>query len=350
MHRLSLDATQEGGASRPASDGGHHDDTDHEPREASRGQKSRSGSAHAMPALPRPSDLPAQAGDLKPVNAEFGRYRLLERLGQGGMAEVFKAKSFGVEGFEKILVIKRILPELARSQEFTEMFIHEAKLAVRLSHANIVQVFDLGIASLPEPGAMSLSGVPSLTGVEGGHVPAPASFYYMAMEFVHGCDLATLLARCRKSQVVLPVDMCVVIAAEVAKGLDHAHRRRDEQMRPLNIVHRDVSPQNVLVSFEGEVKVTDFGIAKARGAFEQNTHEDTRARKLQGKYGYMSPEQARGENVDARSDLFSLGTILYECLAGVNPFSAPTRSKRCAACRPANFRPSSFFAPTFRAI
>src|SRR5262249_56829179 len=124
--------------------------------------------------------------------------------------------------------------------------------------------------------------------------------YYMAMEFVHGRDLATLLARCRRQQMVLPIDMCVYIAGEVAKGLDHAHRRRDEQSKPLGIVHRDVSPQNVLLSLEGEVKVTDFGIAKARGAIEP-APEDTQARQLQGKFGYMSPEQAMGESVDARS-------------------------------------------------
>jgi serine/threonine protein kinase/tetratricopeptide (TPR) repeat protein len=229
------------------------------------------------------------------------------------MAEVFKAKSFGVEGFEKVLVIKRILPELARSPEFVNMFIHEAKLAVRLSHANIVQVFDLGLA--PTQGSATAVG-----GAQG--APEPDA-YFMAMEFVQGFDLATLLARCRRAQVTLPLDMCVFIAAEVAKGLDHAHRRRDEQLRPLGIVHRDVSPQNVLLSLEGEVKVTDFGIAKARGALEPPS-DDTRTRQLHGKFGYMSPEQARGEQVDARSDLFSLGVLLYECVAGVNPFSAPT--------------------------
>ncbi len=233
------------------------------------------------------------------------------------MAEVFKAKSFGVEGFEKVLVIKRILPELARSPEFVNMFIHEAKLAVRLSHANIVQVFDLGLApSLGGPAA-------SPVGSGEAEVAAAPDAYFMAMEFVQGFDLATLLARCRRAQVTLPLDMCVFIAAEVAKGLDHAHRRRDEQLRPLGIVHRDVSPQNVLLSLEGEVKVTDFGIAKARGALEPPS-EDTRTRQLHGKFGYMSPEQARGEQVDARSDLFSLGVLLYECVAGVNPFSAPT--------------------------
>jgi eukaryotic-like serine/threonine-protein kinase len=241
------------------------------------------------------------------VNTTFGRYRLLERLGQGGMAEVFKAKSYGVEGFEKVVVIKRILPELAESEQFVEMFIHEAKLAVRLSHANVVQVFDLGLApGTPTPGKPS------------------ADAYYMAMEYVSGLDLATLLARCRRQSVQIPIEMAVYVAAEVAKGLDHAHRRRDEQNQPLNIVHLDVSPQNVLLSLEGEVKVTDFGIAKARGVLEPTGVEDTRARQLKGKFGYMSPEHVEGEPVDARSDLFSLGTVLYEMLAGVNPFSAPT--------------------------
>jgi len=252
------------------------------------------------------------------VNAAFGRYRLLERLGEGGMAEVFKAKSYGVEGFEKILVIKRILPELARSQDFVDMFIHEAKLSVRLSHANIVQVFDLGRAPAAEPG-----------GVRSGDA------YYIAMEYVHGLDLASVLARARRQQLALPVPMGAYVAAEIAKGLDHAHRRRDEQSRPLGIVHRDVSPQNILVSFEGEVKVTDFGIAKARGVLEQSGQEDTRVGRLQGKFGYMSPEQASGQAVDARSDIFSLGTLLYECVAGVNPFSAPTTYetlRRVQAC------------------
>lgn len=267
---------------------------------------------------------------MKPVNASFGRYRLIERLGQGGMAEVFKAKSFGVEGFEKVLVIKRILPELAQSKEFVDMFIHEAKLCVRLSHANIVQVFDLGIAPIV---------------LEGGQKEGDA--YFMAMEYVHGFDLATLLARCRKQQVTLPIDMCVFIASEVAKGLDHAHRRRDEQMRPLGIVHRDVSPQNVLLSYEGEVKVTDFGIAKARGVFSRPDREDdtTRSRKLQGKFGYMSPEHARNENVDARSDLFSLGVVLYECLAGVNPFSAPSSFETLRRVQAGEYPPVELLRP-----
>ncbi len=232
------------------------------------------------------------------------------------MAEVYKAKSFGVEGFEKILVIKRILPELATNQAFVDMFIHEAKLAVRLSHANIVQVFDLGKVSA------------------GGAPPA----YYMAMEYVAGLDLASVLYRCRRRALMLPIGLCVYVAAEIAKGLDHAHRRRDEQMRPLGIVHRDVSPQNVLVSWEGEVKVTDFGIAKARDIMEDRT-DDNKVGQLKGKYAYMSPEQARGRQVDGRSDIFSLGTVLYEMLAGVNPFGAATPFETLRRVQAAEYPP-----------
>ncbi|MGF1467257.1 MAG: serine/threonine-protein kinase PknK [Sandaracinaceae bacterium] len=219
----------------------------------------------------------------------FGSYQLLERLAQGGMAEVFKAKSYGVEGFEKILVIKRILPELSSNRAFVDMFINEAKIAVTLSHANVVQVFDLGRA-------------------EGS--------YYIAMEYVAGYDFATVLRRGRRQSLPLPQELAVYVTSEVAKALEYAHRRRDTQERPLRIVHRDVSPQNVLLSFEGEVKLTDFGIAQAARAV--GGASDTGL--LKGKYAYMSPEQAWGREVDARTDLFALGIVLYEALAGENPF------------------------------
>ncbi len=271
------------------------------------------------------------------MTTTFGRYRLLERLGQGGMAEVFKAKSYGVEGFEKVIVIKRILPELAERKDFVDLFIHEAKLAVRLSHANIVQVFDLGVTK-----AVAEAGASGTYPEQNKKAP---DVYYMAMEYVQGFDLATLLTKTRRRQELLPIEMCVYIAAEVAKGLDHAHRRRDEQMQPLGIVHRDVSPQNVLLSFEGEVKVTDFGIAKAKGVLSPTNLEDTQSRRLQGKFGFMSPEQARGEDTDARSDLFSLGTVLYECLTGVNPFSGPTTFETLRRVQACEYPPALLLRP-----
>ncbi len=221
----------------------------------------------------------------------YGKYQLLELVGRGGMAEVFKAKARGVEGFEKIVVIKRILPELASNRRFVEMFVQEAKLAVLLSHANIVQVFDLGKAG---------------------------ETYFIAMEYIAGYDLAKVLRRCARLGRSLGPAMAAHVAGEVAKGLDYAHRRRDVQGRPLGIVHRDVSPHNVLLSFEGEVKITDFGIARARTVVEPPGEAEV----IKGKYAYMSPEQARGEPFDARADVFSLGVVLYEMLAGVNPFQA----------------------------
>jgi len=249
----------------------------------------------------------------------FGRYRLLERIGQGGMAEVFRAKSYGVEGFEKVVVIKRILPELAERPDFVTLFIQEAKLAVRLSHANVVQAFDLGTA----------------TGA-----------YYIAMEYVHGADLAQILARAKRENRELPFALSVYIAAEVAKGLDYAHRRRDENGKPLTIVHRDVSPQNILVSFEGEVKVADFGIAKALGApGESDELEDTQSRRLRGKFAYMSPEQAKGEPVDARTDIFSLGVVLYECITGANPFFAPSAIETLRRVHQCEYPPPELLRP-----
>jgi serine/threonine-protein kinase len=182
------------------------------------------------------------------------------------------------------------------------MFIHEAKLAVRLSHANVVQVFDLGIA----PGTV-VGGLPS------------ADAYYMAMEYVSGLDLATLLTRCRRQSVQIPVEMAVYVAAEVAKGLDHAHRRRDEQNQPLNIVHLDVSPQNVLLSLEGEVKVTDFGIARSLSDASL-----TQTGTVMGTAHYSAPEQVRGESASPASDIYSMGVVLYEMLTGERPYSGDT--------------------------
>ncbi len=243
----------------------------------------------------------------------IGRYRLLEKIGHGKMAEVFKAKSFGVEGFEKTLVVKRILPDLTRSKAFADVFVHEAKLALRLSHANVVQIFDLGLVEQSNGGA-----------------------YYIAMEYVAGVDLGTLLGRLRQREVALPLGMCVYIAAEAAKSLDHAHRRRDEQLRPLGILHRDLRPSNILVSWEGEVKVADFGIARAWEMLDPTRG----ARNVPlSQIEYLSPEQVLGEPLDARSDLFSLGAVLYQLIANRTPFAAPTLDEVFANIADGSFAP-----------
>jgi len=218
----------------------------------------------------------------------FGKYYLLERISIGGMAEVFRAKAFGVEGFERLVAVKRILPNIAEDKEFIRMFIEEAKLSVQLNHANIAQIFDLGV-------------------VEGS--------YYIALEHVHGRDLRVLFERCRQLGEAMPIAQACFIAMKVCEGLDYAHNKRDQGGRELSLVHRDVSPQNILVSFEGEVKLIDFGIAKAAG-----TGAGGQAPILKGKFGYMSPEQVRGVEIDRRSDVFSCGVVLYELLTGERLF------------------------------
>jgi serine/threonine protein kinase/tetratricopeptide (TPR) repeat protein len=255
----------------------------------------------------------------------YGRYQLLERIGRGGMAEVFKAKSFGVEGFEKVLVIKRIVPELAVHQQFVEMFVQEAKLAVQLSHANIVQVFDLGRIEASD-------GPPS---------------YFIAMEYVPGVDLATFLQLLKRQKQQASLELCSFVISEVAKALDHAHRRSDASGRPLEIVHRDISPQNILLSWDGDVKVTDFGIAKAADAISAQPPSmiDLEAARATGKIAFMSPEQSKSEHTDARSDLFSLGTVMYELLTGANPFHAPTLSETARRIQAGEYPPLALARP-----
>jgi serine/threonine protein kinase len=212
----------------------------------------------------------------------FGKYVLLERISVGGMAEVFKAKSFGVEGFEKILAIKRILPSMAEDADFIEMFIDEAKICGQLNHAHICQIFELGR-------------------VEDSH--------FIAMEYVWGKDVLQLQNRFRKLRSTMKPEMAAFIAAKLCEGLDYAHKKKDAAGRPLHIIHRDISPQNILISYDGELKIIDFGIAKAASRSSK-----TQAGVLKGKFGYMSPEQVRGLPLDRRSDVFAIGTILYELL------------------------------------
>jgi serine/threonine protein kinase len=222
----------------------------------------------------------------KPI--PFGKYYLLERVNVGGMAEVFKAKAFGVEGFERLLAVKRILPNIAEDEEFITMFIDEAKIAVQLNHANIAQIFDLGKVD---------------------------DSYFIALEYIHGKDLRSIFDRCRASGENMPIAQACFIIMKVCEGLDYAHNKRDSAGRELGLVHRDVSPQNVLLSYEGEVKLIDFGIAKAAGKASK-----TQAGILKGKFGYMSPEQVRGMPLTRVSDIFSVGIVLYELLTGERLF------------------------------
>jgi serine/threonine protein kinase len=250
---------------------------------------------HAIDAAtPEGTRIPHAVIPLPPENrgSGYGPYHLLEKVATGGMAEVFKAKRSGVAGFEKILAVKRILPHLSYNKEFVEMFIAEAKLVAGLQHPNIVQIFDLGKI--------------------GGS-------YYIAMEYVDGTDLRSILRRLKERELHMPMDLAVYVVSKVAAALEHAHQRKDAQGQPLKIVHRDVSPQNILISYDGEVKLTDFGIAKA--ATKASTTEKGA---LRGKLMYMSPEQAWGKPIDHRSDVFALGIVLYELVTDQRPFLGST--------------------------
>lgn len=237
----------------------------------------------------------------------LGRYQLLRRLARGGMGELWLARTTGAAGWEKLVAIKTILPHLTDQPEFIERFIDEARIATTLTHGNIVPVFDLGHAD---------------------------GRYFIAMEFVDGWDLRTLLRRVTAAGDRVPDELAVYIASEVCRGLDYAHGRTDEQGRSLGIVHRDISPANVLLSRDGEVRIVDFGIASAERRLNR-----TLTGELRGKFAYMSPEQAAGEPLDGRSDLFSLGSVLYEMLAGQKPFTAENDMAVLKLVQHGRFRP-----------
>jgi hypothetical protein len=222
--------------------------------------------------------------------SQFGRYSLLERLAVGGMAEVFRAKISSSHGFEKILVIKRILPHLAADATFVSMFIDEAKLTAQLTHPKIVQILDFGDV--------------------GGQ-------YFIALEYLDGFDALGLLRTCAQRRVHIPRHLAVFVVNEVLEALDYAHNARDMEGKPMHIVHRDISPSNIFLSKRGDVKLGDFGIAHA-----QQRESKTQAGTLKGKYGYMSPEQVVGHPVDGRSDLFGVGVVLAEMLMGRRLFTA----------------------------
>ena len=243
-----------------------------------------------MPHTPKPLDLPRQ----------LGPYKLLRRLGHGGMAEVFLATVYGASGFEKRVAIKTLLPELQGDGRFEKLLIEEARLGARLGHGNLIQVHDLGVSD---------------------------RVYYVRMDWVDGADLATLLAR-----QPLPVELTLLLAEQVSAALEYVHSLTDDVARPLGLVHCDVSPSNVLASRAGEVKLADLGIARATMLAQTRLTSIRR-----GKYPYMSPEQVEGKELSASSDQFGFGVMLAELLTGARPFDGDTPEatmERIRTCQP----------------
>lgn len=221
-----------------------------------------------------------------------GKYELLSGIAPGGMAELYLARTRSIGGFEKVVALKRILPHLAESEHFVTMFLDEARLAATLNHPNIAQVFDIGVHN---------------------------GEFFFTMEFVPGRDLRFVQRRCKQLGESLPLPIALTVLTSVAGGLHYAHEKIGADGKPLNIIHRDVSPQNIIATYDGGVKIVDFGVAKAATA-----SEDTKAGILKGKYRHMSPEQVRGEVLDRRSDIFALGTLMWEITTGQRLFRGDT--------------------------
>src|SRR5262245_15565369 len=218
----------------------------------------------------------------------FGNYTLIKKLATGGMAEIWLATQSGIANFRRFVVIKKILSHLSEQESFVKMFLDEARTCAQLTHPNIVQIYDLGRVG---------------------------TTYFIAMEYIAGENLAALAWRAMKRGTPLAPNYAARIICDSSKALHYAHQMRGNDGKPLEIVHRDVSPQNILVTYEGEVKVVDFGIAKAATKSEQ-----TRTGMLKGKFSYMSPEQCMGQHLDQRSDVFALGIVLYEMVTGKRLF------------------------------
>ncbi|HEU0034984.1 MAG TPA: serine/threonine-protein kinase [Kofleriaceae bacterium] len=216
--------------------------------------------------------------------SRLGSYEIIRPLARGGMAELFVARAVGLEGFEKVVVLKRVLPHYAENPRFVRSFLDEAKLVAGFDHPNIAHVYDMGMAD---------------------------GSYFFTMELVHGIDLRTILKRCARNATQVPIALAVLIARNIASALHYAHERRSADGELLDVVHRDVSPSNIIVSFDGVPKLIDFGIAKATSSTIK-----TQTGALKGKIAYMSPEQAKGSAIDRRTDIFALGIVLWEMIAG----------------------------------
>jgi serine/threonine-protein kinase len=236
-----------------------------------------------------------------------------ERISAGGMAEVFRGTEHGFDDFEREVAIKRILPHIASDPEFIRMFNAEAKLAVQLKHGNIAEIYRLGQQD---------------------------DSFYIALEYIHGRDLRAIFHHCQASGGALPIPLCCYVLSCVCEGLDYAHTKQDRQSRPLKLIHRDVSPPNVMVAFDGQVKIIDFGLAKFATA-----QTETQAGMIKGKLAYLSPEQAHGQEIDHRSDIFSTGTVLFEVLTGQrlfigeNDLETVKNVRKCNVPRPSSINP-----------
>jgi serine/threonine protein kinase len=238
-------------------------------------------------------------------STRFGKYLLLDKIATGGMAQLYRAKIIGIEGFEKLIAIKMILPHFAKEKDLINSFIDEAKLAALLNHQNIIQIYDFG-------------------NVE--------ESYFISMEYLFGKDLRAVWTKSKDDNKPLPLEHALYIMSRVCAGLAYAHELRDFQGKPLNIIHRDISPQNIFVTYQGDVKILDFGIAKAAS---QSTV--TQFGMIKGKVAYMSPEQAAGMPIDQRSDIFSAGILLYELVTNVRMFTGESTMQILTRVRDAQF-------------
>lgn len=243
----------------------------------------------------------------------MGQYYLLDKIAQGGMAEIYKGLAYDLHGIRRTVVIKKILPHVAVHREFIDMLVTEAKLAVQLTHGNIAQVYDLGKVG---------------------------DDYFMVMEYVDGKTVSQIMRKAAQQNDPLPIALALHIAAEAASGLHYMHSRADAGGKPLNIIHRDISPQNLMLTSGGTVKIIDFGIAKAA-----TTIEVTDAGVVKGKFAYMSPEQASGDPLDFRSDIFSLGVVLFEMLTGRRLFKGKDNQETLRNVRRANVPQPSLYRP-----
>ncbi len=253
-------------------------------------RESKLAASSDPPSPPTAVDPPSP--DLVTAPPLVGRYEVIHRLGHGGMASVYLGRAIGTAGFERLVAVKVIHPHLAREPEFVEMFLDEARIAARIHHPNVVEIIDLGHDD---------------------------DLFFMVMEYVEGETLSSLLRQLRKQDELLPLSAALQIVADACKGLAAAHDLTDRDGEPLHLVHRDVSPHNLLVSMDGRVKVVDFGIMKAAGK-----RSSTLTGQLRGKIAYMSPQQARSEKVDRRADVFALGAVLWEMVTGDRLFTGET--------------------------